>query len=71
MLGWEETFQAPPIVIQGDGKIVQSSNEAPAAAANTASASATNGGKGTPGIEAVAILAALGAALLVARRRQA
>ncbi|MCA1810656.1 MAG: hypothetical protein LC623_01430 [Halobacteriales archaeon] len=71
MLGWEETFQAPPIVIQGDGKIVQSSNEAPSGPAAPADTSTTGGGKGTPGLEAVAVLAALGAALLVARRRQA
>src|SRR5207244_10533294 len=47
MLGWEETFQAPPIVIAGDGKIVQSSNEAPNAPAAAAGGTATTGGKGT------------------------
>jgi hypothetical protein len=67
MLGWEEVFSNPPVVIQGDGTIVQSPNEAHGAA-STATATQSPG-KGTPGLGLVMVLAGVAAALLVARRR--
>ena len=70
MLGWEEVFKAPPIVFGSDGKIIQSSNEAPdgTGPGGAGATGSSSSGKGSPGLELVAALAAVALALAARRR---
>jgi hypothetical protein len=68
MLGWEETFQAPPVVISGDGKVIESANEAPAGPAATGTATGGSDAKGTPGLLPAMALLALALAAFLRRR---
>ncbi len=73
LLDWDEVFASPPIVIEADGDIIQSANEPEATNADADEAGAGGDGasdNGAPGPGLVVLLAALGAALLVARRRE-
>lgn len=66
MLGWEEVFSAPPVVIQDSG-IIQSDNEP---VGPDASAAAQSSSQGSPGLGLAVLVGAL-AAVAVARRRHA
>ncbi len=69
MLGWDEKFTAPPVVIKDSG-IVQSANEREATAANVDDGDTGAGAKdnGAPGLGFLALIGAIAAALVVRRR---
>lgn len=70
MLGWDEVFQAPPVVIQ-DGQVLESDNE-PVSEDDDSTGEGPDGdsgGRGIPGVGAVALLVTLGALAVALRRR--
>ncbi len=69
MLGWDEVFTEPPVVIS-DGRIIQTENEPGARGAEGEQAEGADGKeKGAPGTPFVAVLALLGALAFLRRRR--
>ncbi len=69
MLYWGNTLDSPPVVINAAGEIQQSANE-PQTAAEAGATEAETKTKDSPGLEAVAVIGALAALALVARRRK-
>jgi hypothetical protein len=66
MLGWDEKFAEPPVVITGDGKVVQAENEPTTTPAGGDAGSDT--GKDSPGLGILVMLGAIAAVLFVRRK---